>query len=125
MLAVFQREQEARRKFRSKDAAETAKKTLDVIQLNARGSKGLAENIRDVATYEEFKTVLGGKDDSQRGGGFLRSPWCGKTSCEDAIKEDTSADIRVIPDDESVQDGSKCVYCKEPAIHVPLFARGY
>ena len=47
------------------------------------------------------------------------------TSCEDAIKEDTGADIRVIPDDESVQDGSKCVYCKEPAIHVPLFARGY
>ena len=126
-VAVFAKRTGGKEKIPLKDAAETAKKTLDAIQLEMleEAKKILAENIRDVATYEEFKTVLGGKDDALRGGGFLRSPWCGKTSCEDAIKEDTGADIRVIPDDESVQDGSKCVYCKEPAIHVPLFARGY
>ena len=126
-VAVFAKRTGGKEKIPLKDAAETAKKTLDAIQLEMleAAKKILAENIHDVATYEEFKTVLGGKDDALRGGGFLRSPWCGKTSCEDAIKEDTGADIRVIPDDESVQDGSKCVYCEEPAIHVPLFARGY
>ena len=71
--------------------------------------KILVENIHDATTYEEFKAVLGVKDDALRGGGFVRSPWCGKTSCEDAVKEDTGA----------------CVYCGEPAVHVPLFARGY
>ena len=36
---------------------------MDVIQLEMleEAKKILAENIRDVATYEEFKTVLGGK----------------------------------------------------------------
>ena len=45
--------------------------------------KILAENIRDVATYEEFKTVLGGKDDSHAWWWIFEiSSWCGcKTSC--------------------------------------------
>ncbi len=126
-IAVFARRTGGKEKIPLKDAAVAAKKAMDEIQLEmlVAAKKILAENIRDVATYEEFKTALGVGDDSSRGGGFLRSPWCGKTSCEDAVKEDTGADIRVIPDDECVQDGSKCVYCGKIATHVPLFARGY
>ena len=126
-MAVFAKRTGGKEKTPLSDAAEAAKKALDTIQseMLEAAKKILVENIHDATTYEEFKAVLGVKDDALRGGGFVRSPWCGKTSCEDAVKEDTGADIRVIPDDESVQNGSKCVYCGEPAVHVPLFARGY
>ncbi len=87
-----------------KDMLESAKKIL-------------TENTFSVSDYSEFKTKL-------EEGGFLKTHWCGKEECEEKIKEETGADIRVIPFD-SENDAGKCVYCGEQSNSSPLFARGY
>ncbi len=79
--------------------------------------KILTENTITVKDYSEFKSAL-------EKGGFLSTQWCGKEECEEKIKEETGADIRVIPFDAPKAEG-KCVYCGEESNEVPLFARGY
>lgn len=56
-------------------------------------------------------------------GGFVSAPWCGGMGCEQAIKEETGAEIRLVPFGSAAS--GTCVYCKEPAVHAPVFARGY
>ena len=70
-----------------------------------------------VADYAEFKLKI-------ETGGFFALPWCGGVNCEEKIKEDTGADIRVIPF-ESMDSTQKCIYCKQQSVSVAIFARGY
>ena len=71
----------------------------------------------DISDYSEFKSKI-------EKGGFFNSPWCGKLECEDKIKEETGAEIRVIPfGSENINQ--KCIYCNEPSVSTPIFARGY
>ena len=56
-------------------------------------------------------------------GGFILSPWCGKGECEEKIKNETGADIRVIPFESN--KGNPCIICKQPSLSTPIFARGY
>lgn len=79
--------------------------------------KMLQERSRSVDDYEKFKEEL-------EKGGFLYAPWCGDESCEEKIKEETGAEIRVIPFDGKNQS-TKCVYCGKPSTITPIFARGY
>lgn len=79
--------------------------------------KMLQERSRSVDDYEKFKEEL-------EKGGFLYAPWCGDESCEEKIKEETGAEIRVIPFDGKNQS-TKCVYCSKPSTITPIFARGY
>ncbi len=92
---------------------------LDDIQkqMLVAAKKILEKMTRDVSNYDEFKSEL-------EKGGFLQSPWCGKDECEAKIKEETSAEIRVIPF-ESENSSKKCVYCNEQSVSIPIFARGY
>ena len=75
------------------------------------------ENTIDIESYDEFKMKI-------EKGGFFNSPWCGKLECEEKIKEETGAEIRVIPFN-SENTSKKCIYCKEKSTSVPIFARGY
>ncbi|MCE9652205.1 MAG: proline--tRNA ligase [Nitrosarchaeum sp.] len=75
------------------------------------------ENTINISDYSEFKSKIGK-------GGFFNAHWCGKIECEEKIKEETGADIRVIPFN-SENTGGKCIYCKEQSSIVPIFARGY
>ena len=92
---------------------------LDDIQkqMLVAAKKILEKMTRDVSNYDEFKSEL-------EKGGFIQSPWCGKEECEAKIKEETSAEIRVIPF-ESENSSKKCVYCNEQSVSIPIFARGY
>jgi len=74
-------------------------------------------NSIDISDYTEFKSKI-------EKGGFFSAPWCGKVECEEKIKEETGADIRVIPFD-SENTNEKCMYCQEQSLSVPIFARGY
>ncbi len=66
----------------------------------------LEANIRDAADYAGFKEIL----ENQRG--FVRAPWCGDEACEDRIKTETMATIRVIPLDEAeARPAGPCVCC--------------
>ena len=70
-----------------------------------------------ISDYSEFKSRISD-------GGFFKSYWCGKQECEEKIKEETGADIRVIPFGSDEISG-KCLYCQQPSMSRPIFARGY
>ena len=74
-------------------------------------------NSIDISDYAKFKSKI-------EIGGFFNAPWCGKTECEEKIKEETGADIRVLPFD-SKNVNEKCIYCNQQSISIPVFARGY
>jgi prolyl-tRNA synthetase len=80
----------------------------------------LRENTRQAGGWEEFKDVM----DNQRG--FVKSLWCGSDACEDKIKDDTMATIRVIPLEIKSQTApGACVCCGKEARVLAYFARAY
>lgn len=83
----------------------------------AKARKFQAENTHEVDNYQDFKSVL----ESKRG--FLKTFWCGNQDCEDKIKEETMATIRVIPLEQ--KEKGKCVLCQADAGQWVLFARAY
>jgi len=83
----------------------------------ANAKKILDERTVTLETYDEFKSEL-------ENGMLIKAPICDNPTCEEKIKEETGADIRVIPDDCD-DDGSKCIYCDGQSKIRPLFARGY
>jgi prolyl-tRNA synthetase len=95
---------------------------LDDIQseLFAQARAFLQANIRDAADYESFKSVL----ENQRG--FVRASWCGGEACEERIKNETMATIRVIPPEEDqARVGEPCVACGRKGQALAYFARAY
>ena len=78
--------------------------------------KILDERVVRVSEYQQFKKEL---DD----GKMIDCSWCGNQTCEDKIKEETGADLRVIPSDNTKAE--TCIYCKNSGITNVLFARGY
>jgi len=90
---------------------EIQKDMLEIAKVKAK------ENTINISDYSEFKSKIGK-------GGFFNADWCGKTECEEKIKEETGADIRVIPFGSENING-KCIYCKEQSKETPIFARGY
>lgn len=90
---------------------EIQKDMLKIARVKAK------ENTVNISNYSEFKSKIGK-------GGFFNAYWCGKIECEEKIKEETGADIRVIPfGSENI--GGKCIYCQKQSIVTPIFARGY
>jgi len=80
----------------------------------------LDEHILDVETYDEFKDTLENKR------GFVRALWCGSEACEERIKNETMATIRVLPlEDDGKPIGGGCVCCGGPALVLAHFARAY
>ena len=101
------------------DEVEKIVTILDEIQTEMlkKAKTEAAGNTIDIENYDEFKMKM-------EKGGFFNSPWCGKLECEEKIKEETGAEIRVIPFN-SENTSKKCIYCKQQSTSVPIFARGY
>ncbi|MCX7973622.1 MAG: proline--tRNA ligase [Candidatus Aminicenantes bacterium] len=96
------------------DCLEAIQKNLFTLALNFQ-----KENTHDVDSYEDFKKII----EERRG--FIRAWWCGEVSCEEAIKEETSATIRVIPLEKIREGEGCCLYCKKKATDYVYFARAY
>ncbi len=75
-------------------------------------------NTHDAESYEEFKSIM------QTGRGFIKAFWCGKASCEEKIKEETQATVRVLPLEEQEKKGS-CIFCGEKTGRLAYFAQAY
>ncbi len=92
---------------------------LDEIQAKMLESarEQAKENTFDISDYLDFKEKIGK-------GGFFKAYWCGNQDCEEKIKEETGADIRVISFGKENNEG-KCIYCNEKSTKIPIFARGY
>jgi len=93
---------------------------LEEIQNNLfnRAKKFLEEKTTTVKSYEDFKDVL------KKKGGFIRACWCSSPTCEEKIKEETGATIRLIPF-EKEDTFSNCICCGGEAKEVVYFARAY
>ena len=78
--------------------------------------KILDERVVRVSEYQQFKKEL-------ESGKMIDCSWCGNQTCEDKIKEETGADLRVIPSDNTKSE--TCIYCKNSGTTNALFARGY
>ena len=70
-----------------------------------------------IEDYTKFKEEL-------EKGGFIYAPWCGNENCEEKIKDETGAEIRVIPFDDK-NEKQKCIICGNESKTTPIFARGY
>lgn len=76
------------------------------------------KNIIKISNYEEMKKILNEK------GGFILADWCEKEECENSIKNETGADIRLIPLEKYASD-NKCIYCNENSKLTVIFAKAY
>lgn len=94
------------------------KVVLEEIQSNLykKAKELLEKNIHNADDYNKFKDMI-------EEGGFIKASWCGNLECEQKIKEESGADIRVIPFDQDTP--SSCVYCKKEGKYMVYFARGY
>jgi len=95
-------------------------KVLDEIQKNlfVKAKKFLSESTTTAKDYQEFKKTL------ERKGGLLRACWCGEQHCEEQVKLETGATIRIVPFKKEKIFG-KCVYCGKEAKEVVYFAKAY
>lgn len=91
---------------------------LDDIQNNLykRANEFLRNNMFLANDYQEFKSFI------KRG--LVKSCLCLSKNCEEKIKEETGATIRLIPL-EKEKIFSNCIYCNKKAEIIAYFARGY
>ena len=114
----------ARRYNQTKDdisldkVSETLNLELENIQqqMFVNAKKILDERVVRVSEYQQFKEEL-------KSGKMIDCSWCGNQTCEDKIKEETGADLRVITSDNAKAE--TCIYCKNSSTTNVLFARGY
>ena len=85
-------------------------------QMFDAAKKILDERVVKVSEYKQFKEEL-------ENGKMIDCSWCGNQTCEDKIKEETGADLRVIPSDNAKAE--TCIYCKNSGTTNALFAKGY
>jgi prolyl-tRNA synthetase len=80
-----------------------------------------ANSHRGAVGYDRFREIMEGD------GGFVYAGFCGSAECEQQIKEDTKATIRVLPDEEfrSAEAPTKCLKCGGKAIAEALWAKAY
>jgi prolyl-tRNA synthetase len=102
------------------EAVQATEKLLEEIQSNlyAKAKTALEEKTATVHNYDEFKKTLKEK------GGFIKAAWCGNSKCEERIKEETGATLRLRPF-EKEKPIANCVYCREKAVEMVYFARSY
>jgi prolyl-tRNA synthetase len=76
---------------------------------------------RGVDQYDRFREILDGA------GGFVYTGWCGSAACEERVKGETKATIRVIPDAEygSAIEPPTCIACGRPSASEVVWARAY
>ncbi len=116
--------EDRKRSLGDAEAVATIPEMLIDLQAGVRRSaeQRRAENsVRGLADYGEFKARMAGP------GGFVYAGWCGDERCEQKVKQDTKATIRVLPDPEfrSEKPPESCLCCGEPADHEALWAKAY
>ena len=97
---------------------------MDEIQRDVREAavaRREANSFRGVSSYGAFVERMEGD------AGFVYAGWCGSPECEEQVKDDTSATIRALPDEEfrSDQAPDTCLACGSDAEHEALWAKAY
>jgi len=114
------------------------KEPLPMAGLAARLAELLESMQRDLLTAalerREANSVRGaGKAElldrmrGEGGGGFVYGGFCGSATCEMAIKQQTKATVRVLPDPEFRSDPApeRCLWCDAPSLMEAVWAKAY
>ncbi|HEX6536298.1 MAG TPA: proline--tRNA ligase [Gemmatimonadaceae bacterium] len=103
------------------EEVETLLETIQDAMLDAARERREANSIRGGITYDRFREIMDGD------GAFVYAGWCGDPACETAIKEETKATIRVLPDEEfrSAEPATTCLKCGRPSVSEALWAKAY
>ncbi|HZR22544.1 MAG TPA: proline--tRNA ligase [Vicinamibacterales bacterium] len=118
-VLVARRDTRAKESFAMDGLAPRVSQLLEEIQkgLFERARQFRDEHTHRVSTYDEFKQTMEGRP------GFVIAPWCGMAECEAAIKTETQATIRNMPNDTN--PGGKCIRCDMAATAEAWFAKAY
>ena len=84
-----------------------------------KAAKNLAEHTYTAATVDEVKDIV-----ENRGGGFVRTMWCGDTACELKMKELAGVSSRCIPFAQE-KIGDVCPVCGRPAHDMIIWGVAY
>jgi prolyl-tRNA synthetase len=122
-IEIVRRDKKQKQVIPLTELKETIEKIFENIQkdLFSNAEIYLKEKTKNVSDYKEFKRMMINSE------GFILCGWCGNEECELKIKEETSADIRVIPFDQKElnQEIKNCIYCNNIAEKIAVFARAY
>ena len=119
-VEFVRRDTKEKRPAERRQLVHIATSSLEQIQgsLLAKAREFLEENTFKPADFESFKSII------QTKGGFLLAGWCGQEQCETKVKEETGADIRVIPFNQN-QKPATCIYCGQESKKSAIYARAY
>ena len=119
-VTLFRRDCLTKTAVRYEEIENAVEGLLGEIQRNLfdRAKRLLEDNITTVNDYTEFKKIL------QNKGGFIRASWCSDSKCEEKVKNETGATIRIVPLKKE-EPFSECVCCEREANQVVYFARSY
>jgi prolyl-tRNA synthetase len=119
-ITVARRDTYEKTVVKEEQAVNAVEKLLTEIQNNlyAKAKRLLEEKITAVQNYGEFKKTL------RKKGGFVKASWCGSPECEEKIKEETGATIRLRPF-EKEKPTTPCLYCGKKAKETVYFAKSY
>jgi prolyl-tRNA synthetase len=97
---------------------------LDAYQaalLSAALERREANSHRGITDYARLREIIEGD------GGFVYGGWCGSADCEEKVKAETKATIRLIPGDEfrSSAAPERCTVCGQAAETEVVWARAY
>jgi prolyl-tRNA synthetase len=117
-VTIFRRDTMERTSVEERFIEKEVERLVEDIQRNLfeRAKKFLEENTFEANTFDGFKELV-------EKGGFIKMKWCGEMDCEKAIKEETTATVRVIPFGEGIK--GKCVKCGREAKYLAYFAKSY
>lgn len=120
VLTGVHRDTGEKEQFDRDDVVEHVKKDLDAMQerLLEQQKTFQEENVRETDSVEDAKELI------REHGGYVKTRWCGKESCEAVIKEDVHADIVMVPLEHGNVNGD-CTICGEDAEEIAYFARNY
>jgi prolyl-tRNA synthetase len=109
---------QAKRTVSIDDLPRVVEGSLEEIQraLYERAAAFQKANTHRPKDYAEFKEIV--QD------GWADTWWCGDSTCEAEIKEETKATTRAIPLGQSAGKGV-CIHCGKPATERAIFGRSY
>lgn len=108
-VTVVRRDTLEKSKVKTNEVADYILKLLETIQKDMydRALQRRNETIFDVKDYDDMKELIKEKT------GFIKINWCGKTECEEQIKNDTGYKSRCIIEEE--KPNGKCIVCGKEA----------
>ena len=103
-----------------KNLPDIVSSSLTTIQTEmiSNSKQRLKKNTHEVYSYDKFKELISNQS------GFVIAGWDGTNETEEAIKSETKATIRCIPENLDSK-GVTCIYSGKPARYKVIFSKSY